>query len=264
MTCKFVASHDDGCAWITGASSGIGRMLALSLANDGWQVAVTARSSDKLEALKSEAEGLAGGIHVYPGDVSDTAAMKSICNQIAGDLSGVALLVANAGVYYPQDGLNGNADEWRNTVEVNLTGTINVLLPVIDAMKAVGKGQIAIVSSVAGYRGLPTSAAYGATKAGLINMAEALKFDLDKANIRIQVINPGFVDTPATADNPFPMPYLISPETAASEIRKGLADAKAFEIAFPKTFVRQLKLLRILPYWLYFKLVGRSTGWDKS
>ena len=137
-------------------------------------------------------------------------------------------------------------------------------MPVIDQMKTVGRGQIAIVSSVAGYRGLPTSAAYGASKAGLINMAESLKFDLDRVGIRVQLINPGFVDTPATKTNPFPMPYLMTPEDAVSEIRKGLADPNKFEIAFPKPFVRQLKALQLLPHRLYFKLVGRSTGWTKK
>lgn len=261
---NYVARPDDGCAWITGASSGIGRQLALSLANSGWQVAATARSKEALMSLTREAETLRGSIVAIAGDVTNGAAMADLAGEVTAQLGPIALCVANAGVYYPQDGLAGNRDEWQVTIDVNLTGTVNTVLPVIELMKTRGQGQIAIVSSVAGYRGLPTSAAYGATKAGLINMAEALKFDLDRAGLRIQIINPGFVDTPATRTNPFPMPYLMTPEEAVREIRKGLADKKRFEIAFPRPFVRRLKLLRMLPYGLYFKLISRSTGWSKK
>ncbi len=268
MTCSFVARPEDGCAWITGASSGMGRHLALSMAQDGWTVAATARSEDALRELEEQSRSLSGRIVALPGDVSHPDQMAGLVERIKHELGPIALLVANAGIYLPQDGLDGNADEWRKTIDVNLKGTVNVVLPVIAAMRGAqgekGAGQIAIVSSVAGYGGLPTSAAYGATKAALTNMAEALKFDLDRAGIRIQVIHPGFVDTPATEDNPFPMPHLVSVEDAVKEIRKGLADPKAFEIAFPKAFVRQLKLLRLLPYSLYFRLVAKATGWDKK
>ncbi|WP_417689631.1 SDR family NAD(P)-dependent oxidoreductase [Roseibium sp.] len=261
---SYVAAPDDGCAWITGASSGIGRSLALSLARDGWTVVATARSSDKLDTLCAEASGFSGRIVPVPGDVTDAESMISSCDDIVRDLGVPALLVANAGVYHPQDGLAGNPEEWRQTIAVNLNGTVNVLLPVISRMKEQGRGQIAIVSSVAGYRGLPTSAAYGATKAGLINMAEALKFDLDRANIRIQVVNPGFVDTPATRGNPFPMPDLMTVDEAVVEFRKGLNDPKRFEIAFPKAFVRKMKLLRLLPYRWFFPVLAKATGWDRK
>ncbi|WP_417693102.1 SDR family NAD(P)-dependent oxidoreductase [Roseibium sp.] len=264
MTCEFVATPDTGIAWITGASSGIGRALALRLADEGWTIAATARSVEKLRKLEILGMSTRGKIHAYPGDVTDRDAMRELALRIETEAGPLALLVPNAGVYFPQDGLSGNPDEWQKSFDVNLSGTVNVLLPSIDAMKARGRGQIAIVASVAGYRGLPTSAAYGATKAGLINMAEALKFDLDRANIRIQVINPGFVDTPATADNPFDMPQLIQPEEAAEEIARGLKDKKAFEIFFPKGFVRQLKVMRILPHSWYFRLIAKSTGWDKK
>jgi NADP-dependent 3-hydroxy acid dehydrogenase YdfG len=257
----YVATPAEGCAWITGASSGIGRGLALALAAGGWTVAVTARSADALEELGRESETLSGQILAFPGDVRNAAAMKACLEHINEVAGAVALCIANAGVYLPQDGLSGNAEEWQRTIDVNLTGTVNVILPVIDQMKTRGRGQIAIVSSVAGYRGLPTSAAYGATKAALINMAESLKFDLDRAGIRIQLINPGFVDTPATKSNPFPMPYLMTVEQAVSEIRSGLTDTRRFEIAFPGPFVRRLKALRLLPYRFYFRLIAKTTGW---
>ncbi|PVB63628.1 SDR family NAD(P)-dependent oxidoreductase [Labrenzia sp. 011] len=258
----YVACPEDGCAWVTGASSGIGRALALDLARDGWRVAATARSVDALQEISSLSEGLAGDIHAFPGDVTDTGAMGELCGAIIRQLGAPALVVANAGIYLPQDGLNGKAAEYRSSFDVNLMGTVNTILPAIDTMKAKGRGQIAVVSSVAGYSGLPTSAAYGATKAGLANLAESLKFDLDGAGIRIQLVSPGFVDTPATSSNPFPMPHLVSVEEAVKQIRKGLAHPRKFEIAFPATFVRQLKALRCLPYGLYFPLIARATGWS--
>ncbi|GAA0781463.1 SDR family NAD(P)-dependent oxidoreductase [Roseibium denhamense] len=261
---QYVASLSDGCAWVTGASSGIGCELALDLARDGWTVAVTARSKEPLTELEEKAVSLKGRIVPYPGDVSETETMAAHAASIRSELGPIALLIANAGIYLPQDGLDSDIEAYRRSFDVNLLGTVNVLFPALESMKDAGQGQIAIVSSVAGYRGLPTSAAYGATKAGLINMAEALKFDLDRAGIRIQVINPGFVDTPATKSNPFPMPHLISPAEAVRQIRKGLADPKRFEIAFPAAFVRQLKFLQHLPYRAYFAIVRRTTGWDKK
>jgi len=260
----YIADPRDGCAWITGASSGIGRALALDLAASGWRVAVTARSAGALEALAEEARDLPGSIHVFAGDVTDTDLMKRHCRSICKELGFLALVVANAGIYLPQDGLNGDASAFRASFDVNLMGTVNVLIPAIAAMKEPGRGQIAVVSSVAGYRGLPTSAAYGATKAGLINLVESLKFDLDLTGIRIQLICPGFVDTPATRDNPFPMPHLLTVEEAVREIRKGLQHPVRFEISFPKAFVRQLKFLKFLPDRFYFPLVARSTGWNQK
>lgn len=261
---KDVARPGDGPAWITGASSGIGRALALKLAENGWTVAATARSEDALQDLAAQSDPLAGTIWAYPGDVRETDTMARQCRQIAEDLGPIALLVANAGVYLPQDGLKADPEAFRTSFDVNLMGTVNVLLPAIEQMRQAGRGQIGVVSSVAGYRGLPTSAAYGASKAGLINMVESLKFDLDRAGIRIQLINPGFVDTPATRSNPFPMPDILSADEAAREIVRGLSHPAQFEISFPKSFVRKLKALSLLPYSAYFALVARSTGWEQK
>ena len=128
----------------------------------------------------------------------------------------------------------------------------------MGAMIARGRGRIAIVSSVAGYRGLPTAAYDGASKAALINLAEALKFDLDRHGVTLQLIDPGFVRTPLTAKNEFTMPFLIPAEEAAEQIAKGLRGS-SFEITFPRRFTYLLKLLRCLPYRLYFPLMARAT-----
>ena len=137
-----------------------------------------------------------------------------------------------------------------------------VLHPACDRDQDHGRGQIAIVASVAGYFGLPTAAPYGASKAALINLAEALKFDFDNQGITIQVIAPGFVDTPATADNPFPMPYLMSVEKASRRLVEGLQTGR-FEVTFPRRFTYALKIIRCLPYGLFFRVVASATGWNK-
>lgn len=261
MAKPYVAVPEDGVAWVTGASSGIGAAVAARLAGKGFTVVATARRQDELDDLAAKTGG-PGRIVPIAGDVTDADAMQGIIGQIESEIGKLALCVLNAGVYIPVSGDDLDRDAFAKTFDVNLKGTVNALVPAADAMKAHGKGQIAIVASVAGYSGLPTSAAYGASKAGLLNLAEALKFDFDHLGLTIQVISPGFVDTPATADNPFPMPFLMEVDDAADRLISGLATGR-FEVTFPRRFTYQLKLLRALPYWLYFPLLARATGWNK-
>ncbi|WP_394689256.1 SDR family NAD(P)-dependent oxidoreductase [Hoeflea sp.] len=259
---SYTAKPADGAAWVTGASSGIGRALALNLAREGFAVFATARSADDLEALAAEAKALKGEIIAAPGDVTDAGAMAEIVRRIDAEGAGLALAVFNAGVYLPVYGETLKVEDFDKSFAVNLSGVINGLVPALERMKVNGRGQLAIVSSVTGYGGMPTSAAYGATKAALINMAESLKFDLDKFGVRIQVINPGFVDTPATANNAFSMPALMQPDDAAARIAAGLKST-AFEITFPRRFTYVLKLLQFLPYSAYFAVMNAATGWKK-
>ena len=147
------------------------------------------------------------------------------------------------------------ADMLRH-VEVNYLGALKVLDAVLPALLARGAGHISLVGSVAGYRGLPQSLAYGPTKAALINLAETLYLDLHAKGIGVSIINPGFVATPLTAGNAFDMPALLTPDQAADAIVAGWAQG-AFEIHFPKRFTLWLKLLRILPNRVFFKLVGK-------
>ncbi|MBZ9790533.1 SDR family NAD(P)-dependent oxidoreductase [Rhizobium sp. 3T7] len=256
----FVARPEHGIAWISGASSGIGRALALKLAGDGYKVAVTARDHEKLAELQAEASDLPGSIIVLDGDVTNAEDMEHVLASIEYEHGALALAVFNAGVYLPVHAEELQRTDFEQSFAVNLQGVVNCLVPAVRHMKAKGQGQIAIVSSVSGYGGLPTGAAYGATKAALINMAESLKFDLDKMGIRIQLINPGFVDTSATKRNQFPMPSLVSVEEAAEQISAGLK-SQSFEISFPKRFTYMMKLVNLLPYNLYFWVVNRFTGW---
>jgi short-subunit dehydrogenase len=142
-------------------------------------------------------------------------------------------------------------------------GVVNGFAAVMPAMAARKVGQIAVNASIAGYGGLPKSAAYGATKAAMINMCEALKFDCDNLGLTLQLVNPGFVETPLTDKNDFPMPFLMKNEDAARRVCDGFA-AGGFEITFPRRFAYLLKAVNLLPYPLYFAVVGRLTGWRKS
>ena len=248
--------------WITGASSGLGRALAMEMATRGYRLVLTARKRDALETLASEiaARKAGGGVTIAQGDIVDAERMAAIVARAQAEQGGIDIAVLNAGIYIPLDGTKPDLAAFHTTFDVNLKGTANCLVPLIDAMKARRSGQIALVASVAGYSGLPMSAAYGATKAGLINMAEALRFDADRMGITLQVINPGFVETPATDDNPFEMPFLLKVDDAARRMADGI-ESRAFEVTFPRRFTYQLKLLRLLPFDVYHWLVARATKW---
>lgn len=249
----------EGCAWVTGASSGIGRETALALAREGWTVAVSARSEDKLATLVQDMADLAGRGVAVACDVTDADGVRAAVDRIEAEAGPIALAVLNAGIYEPDRFEDLDAATFARTVDVNLIGTVTCLAALKDRWIERRRGHAAIVSSVAGYRGLPRSLSYGATKAALTNFAEALKFDFDRLGLKIQVIHPGFVRTPATAVNDFKMPALMEPEDAARAIVEGLA-TDAFEITFPKRFTYGLKALRVLPYRAYFALLKRQTG----
>jgi len=252
------AKPQDGAAWITGASEGLGRALALKLAGEGWQVYASARNAQKLEALAASFTG-AGKIIALPLDVTDRAANRAAVETITAGGGKLALAIFNAGNFFPVRAFKLNYEAFDDSLAINLTGVVNGLLPAIEAMKAQGFGQLALVSSSASYGGLPKSAAYGASKAGLVNLAASLKFDLDAMNIRIQVVTPGFVETPLTEKNDFPMPFLLPVDKAADVFAKGLK-GNAFDITFPRRFTYLLKIANLLPYSLYFPLVARMTG----
>lgn len=258
----YLANPQDGIAWITGGSTGIGRALVLDLAREGYTVAVTARGGDELAGLAAETAGLPGRVMPFPGDVTDAPAMEAIVAAIEADLGPIVLAVFNAGIYLPTRGERLDVQNFVRTYEVNLFGVVNGLVPVVERMRERRRGQIAITGSVSSYFGWPTTGAYGATKAALNNMAESLKFDFDKMNIRIQVINPGFVDTPLTERNAFRMPALMPADDASRRIVRALRSGR-FETTFPRRFTWPLKLLRLLPQPLVFHFINRATGWAK-
>jgi NADP-dependent 3-hydroxy acid dehydrogenase YdfG len=258
MTARRV-SPSDGVAWITGASSGIGRGVAVELARRGWTVAVTARRQGELEALAAEAAGPKGRIVAHPADVTDAAQMREAVAAIEIAHGPIALAFFNAGVAPYVNAPDLDVDAVRFAFDVNVMGVVHGFAAVMPGMAKRGFGQLSANGSIAGYGGLPRAAAYGATKAAVIHMCEALKFDCDRLGLVMQVVNPGFVETPLTDKNDFPMPFLMKNEEAARRVCDGF-ERGGFEITFPRRFSYLLKAINLLPYGLYFRLVGRSTG----
>ena len=239
-------------AWITGASTGIGREIALILAQQGVRVAASARGAEELAGLAR----LSPNISPVPVDVTDVAAVVEAHGRIQAELGPIDLAILNAGVWDPLGAEDYSALRAAQSMTVNYTGIANALEPLLEAMIARRDGHVALVASVAGYRGLPKAAAYAPSKAAVISLAEALRLDLARHNVRVTLINPGFVETPMTSVNTFPMPFMITAPDAAQRIVRGLEKGK-FEIVFPWQLAGMLKLLRVLPYPLYFSLARR-------
>lgn len=240
--------------WITGASSGIGRALALRMAREGWRVAASARRVEELEKLKREANG---EIAVYPLDTTKPGDVANTVARIGQEMGPIATAVLCAGTYEPVLARELAAEKARPVFELNFMGTVNCLEALIAPMRARKAGHIAVVASLAGYFGLPTSAIYGGSKAALINMAEALRPDLALDGIKLQIVNPGFVKTPLTDKNEFPMPFLMEVDDAVEAFYRGLQSDR-FEITFPRRFSLVLRLVQMLPYRLSLALTAKT------
>ena len=244
----------DKVIWITGASSGIGKALAIKFAKKGWKVAISARR----ENLLNEIAKTYNDIFPYPLDVTDSKKCELVFNSIKEKFKNVDISVFSTGIHDPKSEKSLDLNKVRQIMEVNFFGTINSVNAVYKYYKERKSGQISIVSSVAGYRGLPAGGAYCASKSALTSFTESLNFDMKRKNVRVSLISPGFIKTPMTDQNDFPMPMIKTPEFAAEEIYNGLIKKNAFEIHFPKSFTFIMKILQILPNWAYFKLVEKG------
>jgi len=240
-------------AWITGASSGIGRAVALRLADEGWQVAASARSTGKLAELEALRPGR---ILSFPVDVTQQDAVAATVAEIEDRMGPLDLALFSAGSYKRDSATRFQGKDLAEVMTLNVIGTGYCLDAVIPKMVARRAGHIAVVASVAGYVGLPGGAFYGATKAALINLCEGLYPELEKEGVRLTVINPGFVETPLTQKNDFPMPFLIGVDEAAESIVKGLKSGR-FEIIFPWKMAVAIKLLNALPRPLLFMITRK-------
>ena len=236
-------------AWITGASTGIGREIALQMAQAGVEVAASSRSAGSLAGLHPK-------IHPYPLDVTDAKATAETVARIERERGPIELALFAAAYYQPVDPAALDPAVFERTLSTNVMGVVNGIAAVLPRLQQRQAGHLAWFASVAGYRGLPKAAAYGPSKAALINLAESLKPDLAGMGIKVSVVNPGFVETPLTAQNDFPMPFLMKPDAAARLTIDGLARER-FEISYPWQFVSLLKIARILPYGLYFRMIDR-------
>ncbi len=243
--------------WIVGASSGIGAAFAQVLMTRGARVVLSARNRVALEGLAAAAKP--GQVLVLPLDVTSESQVAAAFADIMTAWKELDLVVVLAGNHRPIRAWEVSMREAREMIETNLMGVLNTLTAVMAEFVRNGRGGIGIVSSVAGYSGLPTGLIYGATKAALINLSETLYLDLAPRGISVYLINPGFVKTPLSDKNEFTMPALISAEEAALAIVRGFESGE-FEIHFPKRFTYWLKILRLLPYRLYFPLIRRFTG----
>jgi len=252
---KPIRVWNDQRVWIIGASSGIGAALAGALLQRGARVAVSARREDALRAVT--AGHLAARVAAF--DLTDRVAFAGAQDELRAAWGGIDLVVFCAGAHVPMRAWQLDADSIDRLIDINLRAPMAATAQVIPQLLRQGRGALAFVSSVAGYRGLPKAAAYGPTKAALINLAENLYLDLAPLGIGVSLVNPGFVETPLTAQNDFRMPALISPEEAARQILRGWQRGD-FEIHFPKRFTLWLKGLRLLAYGPYFAAVRRSTG----
>ena len=244
----------DKVIWITGASSGIGKALAIKFAKEGWKVAISARR----ENLLNEIAKTYNDIFPYPLDVTDSNKCELVFNSIKEKFKNVDISVFSTGIHDPKSEKSLDLNKVRQIMEVNFFGTVNTINAVYKYYKERKSGQISIVSSVAGYRGLPAGGAYCASKSALTSFTESLNFDMKRKNVRVSLISPGFIKTPMTDQNDFPMPMIKSPEFAAEQIYNGLVKKNSFEIQFPKSFTIVMKILRILPNWIYFKLVEKG------
>ena len=246
--------------WITGGSTGIGKALAIKFANKGWNVAISARRENLLQEISSNHEN----IHGFPVDVTDKIKCKQTFEKIRNKFENIDICFFSTGTWDPKKEKDIDVEQIENVFRVNFFGTLNSIKAVEEYFKNRKMGTITIVSSIAGYRGLPNSTGYGPSKSALNNLAESLYFDFKRSNVRVCLVSPGFIKTPMTDKNDFKMPFLKTTDYAAEKIYDGLVNKNIFEIHFPKSLTLILKILSFLPSSIYFSLVGKMTKYQKQ
>ena len=244
--------------WLTGASSGIGEALVPELTRRGARVAVTARRAERLEDLARGWRANGGDILVVAGDMSRRDDVLETYRRIEAAWAGVDVAIFNAGSHSPPSGPGLDSRQFSDLVALNYLGPIFGIEAVLPGMLARRRGQIVGMASVAGYRALPTAAAYGASKAALNFALDALRFDLEPRGISVTVVNPGFVKTPLTDRNTFRMPFLMPVDRAVSVMVRDIERDRR-ESRFPIVFTSALKLMRVLPYPIYERLIRLGT-----
>ncbi len=236
--------------WLVGASEGLGRALAAELATAGVRVCLSARNRERLESLAASLPASAAGEHlIAPCDIADR---ESVAAALAS-LPAIDGVIINAGVYEPVTATAWNAEAVEAMCDVNFTGTARVLGQAVPVLNRQGHGHIVIIGSLAGYRGLPGAIGYASSKAAVMHLAECLRLDLAPQDFCVQTINPGFIKTRLTKKNNFAMPYIMTAEAAAHEVRKAMESGR-FRTDFPRRFAWRFKLARLLPDSLFFRL----------
>jgi short-subunit dehydrogenase len=241
--------------WIIGASTGIGAETTRLLLAKGASVALSARRRDLLETV---ADGHPNA-QIVALDITEHATVATAHNVILQQWRTIDLVLIVAGGYNEMRADTFDLAIANQMIDLNLRGVLNCLDTVLPSLIKQRNGGVGIVASVAGYSGLPKALIYGPTKAALINLCESLYLDLRPRGIGVYMINPGFIDTPLTATNDFPMPALMSAPDAARALVLGIERGQ-FHIHFPQRFTNAMRMLRLLPYRLYFWLIHKGTG----
>ena len=251
---------NDKTIWITGASTGIGKALALKFAKNKWNVAISARRESLLRELQESNQN----IYSFPLDVTNKEDCKEVFKKIEEKFKNIDISFFSTGTWDPKKEKEIDVEQIENVMKVNFFGTLNCIKSVEEYYRKKGSGHISIVSSIAGYRGLPNSTGYGPSKSALNNLAESLYFDFKRYGIRVSLVSPGFIKTPMTDKNDFKMPFLKTVDYAAEKIFVGLTKTNQFEIHFPIQLTLILKFLKILPNSWYLNLIGKLTKYQKS
>ncbi|MDC0944425.1 SDR family NAD(P)-dependent oxidoreductase [Candidatus Pelagibacter sp.] len=246
--------------WITGGSTGIGKALAVKFASKGWNVVVSARREELLNELSNQYEN----ISAFPLDVTDKQKCAEVFDQIKKKFEDIDICFFSTGTWNPKKEKEIDVEQIEEVFKINFFGTVNTIKAVEQYFRDRKKGTITIVSSIAGYRGLPNSTGYGPSKSALNNLAESLYFDFKRFGVRVCLVSPGFIKTPMTDKNDFKMPFIKTTDYAANKIYDGLINKNVFEIHFPKSLTIILKILSFLPSKLYFSLVGQMTKYQKK
>jgi short-subunit dehydrogenase len=241
--------------FLTGASSGIGEALARHYAAQGATLGLVARREDALRSLR---DSLACRVETYAADVRDIGALKAAAADFIARHGVPDLVIANAGVSHGT--LTEHAADvavFREILDINVTGMVNTFHPFVAPMRAAGRGTLAGVASVAGYRGLPGAGAYSASKAAAIRYLESLRVELRGSGVRVATVCPGYIATPMTARNPYPMPFIIAADEFARRFARAMAAGKTYAV-IPWQMGLVAKLLVMLPNALFDAALARA------
>ncbi|WP_343116497.1 SDR family NAD(P)-dependent oxidoreductase [Ostreiculturibacter nitratireducens] len=234
--------------WLVGASEGLGRALAHEMSAAGATMVLSARTRERLEALSGT---LPCPSEVLPMDVTDADSVRAAAEE-AGEVDGLVWL---AGVYWPMAAQQWDAEKAALMCDVNLTGAARVLGEVVPGMVRRGRGHVVLTGSLSGFRGLPGAIGYGASKAGVMSLAETMRADLKGSGVEVQLVNPGFIRTRLTEKNDFPMPFILEPDAAAKRYFAHM-NTRRFAANFPRAFGAMFRLSQFLPDWLYYRIVA--------